>query len=170
MRAIRSSAAGSRSKSVPFRTQDRFDRLLWRSDVNFVRGEDSFVRAQWAAQPFVWQPYPQDDDAHRLKLDAFLTRFCAELATDASRCRPRASGMRSMQKTVRQRRRRGRRCAAHMRALEVHGRHWAATLATLPELTAGLVDFARPSAIITGYPHYARARRPCTARLSRNPP
>ena len=39
---------------IPFGTQDDFDRLLWRSDVNFVRGEDSFVRAQWAARAFVW--------------------------------------------------------------------------------------------------------------------
>ncbi|MCK7501685.1 MAG: elongation factor P maturation arginine rhamnosyltransferase EarP [Comamonadaceae bacterium] len=28
---------------------------------NFVRGEDSFVRAQWAARPLVWQIYPQQD-------------------------------------------------------------------------------------------------------------
>ena len=27
--------------------------------VNFVRGEDSFVRAQWAARPFAWHVYPQ---------------------------------------------------------------------------------------------------------------
>jgi hypothetical protein len=39
-----------------------------------VRGEDSLVRAIWAGAPFVWQIYPQDDDAHRIKLDAFLSR------------------------------------------------------------------------------------------------
>jgi len=33
-------------------------------DVNFVRGEDSFVRAQFAARPLVWQAYPQDEGAH----------------------------------------------------------------------------------------------------------
>jgi uncharacterized repeat protein (TIGR03837 family) len=33
---------------VPFVDQDAFDRRLWSSDLNFVRGEDSFVRAQWA--------------------------------------------------------------------------------------------------------------------------
>jgi uncharacterized repeat protein (TIGR03837 family) len=58
--------------------QTAFDRLLWSCDLNFVRGEDSFVRAQWAGQPFVWQIYPQADDAHRLKLDAFLDRFLAD--------------------------------------------------------------------------------------------
>jgi uncharacterized repeat protein (TIGR03837 family) len=60
---------------LPFLPQARFDEILWASDVNFVRGEDSFVRAQWAGKPFVWQIYPQDDAAHRIKLDAFLARF-----------------------------------------------------------------------------------------------
>jgi len=58
-------------------TQHDFDRLLWACDLNFVRGEDSFVRAQWAGAPFVWQAYPQRDGAHRVKVDAFLDRFLA---------------------------------------------------------------------------------------------
>ena len=55
--------------------QPDFDRLLWSCDLNFVRGEDSLVRAIWAGVPFVWQIYPQDDGAHAAKLDAFLDRF-----------------------------------------------------------------------------------------------
>jgi uncharacterized repeat protein (TIGR03837 family) len=58
--------------ALPFLPQARYDELLWTCDLNFVRGEDSFVRAQWAAKPFVWHIYPQADDAHRAKLDAFL--------------------------------------------------------------------------------------------------
>ena len=54
-----SRAADSTLHAVPFVAQDDYDRLLWASDVNFVRGEDSFVRAQWAARPFVWHIYPQ---------------------------------------------------------------------------------------------------------------
>ena len=42
-------------RAMPFVAQDRYDELLWASDLNFVRGEDSFVRAQWAARPLVWQ-------------------------------------------------------------------------------------------------------------------
>ena len=53
-------------------TQHDFDHLLWACDLNFVRGEDSLVRALWAGQPFVWQIYPQHDDAHHAKLEAFL--------------------------------------------------------------------------------------------------
>jgi uncharacterized repeat protein (TIGR03837 family) len=63
---------------LPMLAQDDYDRLLWSCDINFVRGEDSFVRAQWAAKPFIWHIYPQDDDAHRDKLDAFLARYAAD--------------------------------------------------------------------------------------------
>lgn len=58
-----------------FVDQDAFDRRLWAADLNFVRGEDSFVRAQWAGQPFVWHVYPQEGDAHLVKMDAFLNRI-----------------------------------------------------------------------------------------------
>jgi uncharacterized repeat protein (TIGR03837 family) len=63
--------------AIPFLPQDRYDVLLWACDLNFVRGEDSFVRAQWAGRPFVWQIYAQQDDAHRTKLLAFLDRLLA---------------------------------------------------------------------------------------------
>lgn len=62
---------------VPFLSQDDYDRLLWSADLNVVRGEDSWVRAQWAARPFLWQPYPQEGDAHLVKLRAFLDRMHA---------------------------------------------------------------------------------------------
>ncbi len=58
--------------SLPALTQDDFDHLLWSCDLNFVRGEDSLLRALWAGKPLVWQIYPQTDGAHHRKLDAFL--------------------------------------------------------------------------------------------------
>jgi uncharacterized repeat protein (TIGR03837 family) len=57
---------------LPPLSQREFDHLLWSCDLNFVRGEDSLVRALWANKPFVWHIYPQEDDAHHAKLDAFL--------------------------------------------------------------------------------------------------
>ena len=57
---------------LPKLTQLDFDHALWSADINFVRGEDSLVRAIWAGKPFVWQIYPQDDGAHWPKLEAFL--------------------------------------------------------------------------------------------------
>lgn len=64
---------------VPFVRQEHYDELLWLCDLNFVRGEDSFVRAQWAGRPFVWHIYPQSDAAHMVKLDAFLALFLQRL-------------------------------------------------------------------------------------------
>jgi hypothetical protein len=40
-----------------------------------VRGEDSWIRALWSAQPFIWQTYPQDEKHHLKKLDAFLEKY-----------------------------------------------------------------------------------------------
>jgi len=57
---------------LPLFDQIDFDHLLWSCDLNFVRGEDSLVRALWAGRPLVWQIYPQRDDAHHGKLEAFL--------------------------------------------------------------------------------------------------
>ena len=57
---------------LPWLTQIDFDHLLWASDLNFVRGEDSLVRALWAGKAFIWQIYPQSDEAHQPKLQAFL--------------------------------------------------------------------------------------------------
>jgi uncharacterized repeat protein (TIGR03837 family) len=71
-------------QAVPFLDQIEYDALLWCCDLNFVRGEDSMVRAQWAQQPFVWHIYPQQENAHRIKLDAFLARFLDGLAPDAA--------------------------------------------------------------------------------------
>lgn len=71
-------------RMLPFIAQPEYDRLLWSCDINIVRGEDSFVRAQWAAKPMLWQVYPQDEDTHLKKLMAFLDLYCAKLP-DASR-------------------------------------------------------------------------------------
>ncbi len=57
---------------LPFLPQDDYDKLLWACDLNVVRGEDSWVRAQWAGKPFVWHIYPQDENLHHKKLRAFL--------------------------------------------------------------------------------------------------
>ena len=63
---------------LPFVPQDDYDRLLWACDFNFVRGEDSFVRAQWAGKPFIWHIYPQDENLHHVKLRAFLQRYALD--------------------------------------------------------------------------------------------
>ncbi|MEJ7139493.1 elongation factor P maturation arginine rhamnosyltransferase EarP [Amphibiibacter pelophylacis] len=59
-------------RALDYTDHDGFDTRLAASAISVVRGEDSFVRAQWAARPFVWHIYPQDDGAHWAKLDAWL--------------------------------------------------------------------------------------------------
>jgi uncharacterized repeat protein (TIGR03837 family) len=121
-----------------FLPQEEFDRLLWRCDINFVRGEDSFVRAQWAAQPFVWQPYRQADDAQLDKLDAFLSRYVAGLNSDAataavdlSQAWNSGSGLRQAWKNF-----------LDLRSeIALHNRRWADALADHPDLADTLVKF-----------------------------
>ena len=62
---------------LPLLNQADYDRLLWSCELNLVRGEDSFVRAQLVGRPMLWQLYPQQDGAHRVKLEAFLSRYRA---------------------------------------------------------------------------------------------
>lgn len=60
---------------LPWLSQPQYDELLWSCDLNFVRGEDSLVRALWAGKPFVWQLYPQAEGAHLTKLSAFVRLY-----------------------------------------------------------------------------------------------
>ncbi len=68
---------------LPFMQQDQYDALLWCCDLNLVRGEDSFVRAQWAGRPLVWHIYPQQEEAHWEKLEAFMALYCQGLSSEA---------------------------------------------------------------------------------------
>jgi uncharacterized repeat protein (TIGR03837 family) len=70
--AVEQAAPNAPVHQLPPLPQTDFDRLLWTCDFNCVRGEDSLVRALWAGQPFVWHIYPQHDNAHHAKLEAFL--------------------------------------------------------------------------------------------------
>ncbi len=123
---------------VPFVVQEDYDRLLWACDVNFVRGEDSFVRAQWAARPLVWHVYPQAEDAHRLKLDAFLERYAAALPQDAATALSAFSrawnGDGNVGATW------GCLVDAHS-ALSTHATAWAASRAVQRDLATALVKF-----------------------------
>ena len=82
MRGQPQRARALRVHYLPALTQAEYDHLLWSCDLNLVRGEDSFVRAQWAGKPFLWQAYPQDDGAHVAKLAAFHRRFLSAAASD----------------------------------------------------------------------------------------
>jgi uncharacterized repeat protein (TIGR03837 family) len=69
-------------ETIPFMNQLEYDQLLARCDLNFVRGEDSLVRAIWADKPFVWHIYQQEEDAHMIKLQAFLDVYTQAFPED----------------------------------------------------------------------------------------
>ena len=133
---------------IPFLSQDRYDQLLWACDVNFVRGEDSFVRAQWAGRPFVWNIYPTDDGAHWVKLSAFLARYTEGLD------RAHAGAITALWEAWN---RRGEEPGdgeprpslaeawggfiARREVLEAHARAWSDRLGARRDLAAELVDF-----------------------------
>lgn len=72
-----------RVETTPFCPITEFDQLLMHSDWCFVRGEDSFVRAQLIGKPFVWQIYPTMDRAHEGKLASFFEIYTETLAREA---------------------------------------------------------------------------------------
>jgi uncharacterized repeat protein (TIGR03837 family) len=135
---------------IPFLAQDRYDQLLWACDVNFVRGEDSFVRAQWAGRPFVWNIYPTDDGAHWVKLAAFMARYTEGLdraQAGALTALWEAWNRRGEGDTGEERIRPGVAEAwagfiARQPTFETHARAWAERLAGRRDLAAELVDFA----------------------------
>ncbi len=73
----------------PWFDQEQFDRLLWSCDINLVRGEDSWVRAHWANQPFLWQPYRQEQETHIAKLAAFTGQLSTFGEPQAASCATR---------------------------------------------------------------------------------
>ncbi len=125
---------------LPMLDQDAYDRLLWACDLNFVRGEDSFVRAQFAARPLVWQAYVQDDGAHFAKLDAFLALYLAGMDADlATTTRAvwqawnEATDLAAAWPRMR----------ASLPALANHARVWDSALAGHPDLATNLLKFCR---------------------------
>lgn len=124
---------------LPFMEQGRYDRLLWASDINFVRGEDSFIRAQHAGKPLVWQAYVQEGGAQWPKIEAFLGHYAEGLSPPAEAAlreawrvwnagenRPAVWGG----------------WLAHLPEYEAHARAWAGKLQAWPNLVGELVKFA----------------------------
>ena len=126
---------------LPFLDQDRYDHLLWACGLNFVRGEDSCVRAQWAARPLVWQAYPQADEAHWDKTNALLGRYTEGLASQAARAvsgmwrhwngMPEANDMAACWSAWR----------LQQAVIEAHAVGWCDRLSLAGPLTGKLVDF-----------------------------
>jgi uncharacterized repeat protein (TIGR03837 family) len=129
-------------QALPFLPQSSYDRLLWACDVNFVRGEDSFVRAQWAQRPFIWQIYSQAENAHRVKLDAFLGRYLDgfNAAGTVRRCWHAWNSIGDISSAWPE-------FAASRQPLEQHGRVWVFDLDRIGDLADNLASFAMETKI-----------------------
>jgi uncharacterized repeat protein (TIGR03837 family) len=123
-----------RAHLLPYLSQRDYDRLLWASDLNFVRGEDSFVRAQWAGRPFIWHIYPQHDGAHVLKLRTFLAVHLQEASPgvrDAVHALSEAwNGLRAWPQPL-----------PALDAWQAHAARWRSHLWALPDLVTRLLGF-----------------------------
>jgi uncharacterized repeat protein (TIGR03837 family) len=71
---------------LDFMPQPQYDELLACCDINFVRGEDSVIRAHWAGKPFIWQIYRQEQQAHLVKLQAFLDKYLQHAPQPQKEC------------------------------------------------------------------------------------
>lgn len=129
-----------RVRVLPFVEQQKYDELLWACDVNFVRGEDSCARAQWAGKPFVWQIYPQQDAVHWDKLQAFLDLYDAGLSAAAKAA---VHGLwRTWNGDPRERATAWNSFAAALAELKPHAMAWAQELSE-NNLALNLLDFCQ---------------------------
>ena len=60
---------------LSFMQQEVWDAFLSLMDFSFVRGEDSFSRCCLFGNPFIWNIYPQEEEFHIVKLNAFLQKI-----------------------------------------------------------------------------------------------
>ncbi|MGQ2967052.1 elongation factor P maturation arginine rhamnosyltransferase EarP [Methylophilus sp.] len=123
---------------IPFLSQIDYDLLLALCDLNFVRGEDSWIRAIWAAKPMVWLPYQQAENTHLQKLAAFLQHYQAA-ANDE---------LKAVLRWLMQAWAAGEWSAAHWQGfmthrqgLLQHARHYANQLSQQPDLATKVVIF-----------------------------
>jgi len=123
---------------LPFVPQVDYDLLLWACDMNFVRGEDSWVRAQWAGRPFIWHIYPQDENLHHKKLRAFLAAYAQGLPAlsatmlgwnDAQAVQDWARNWRALQ--------------AEIPDIEMRAETWRGAVLAQGDLVTQLLDFVR---------------------------
>lgn len=58
-----------------FLNQEEYEELINIVDFNFVRGEDSFIRAVLTGKPYMWHVYCQEEYAHMDKIEGFLDKY-----------------------------------------------------------------------------------------------
>lgn len=62
-------------KFLNFLNQEEYEELINIVDFNFVRGEDSFIRAVLTGKAYMWHIYCQEEYAHMDKIEGFLDKY-----------------------------------------------------------------------------------------------
>jgi len=127
-------------QAIPFVRQEDYDLLLWSCDLNLVRGEDSFVRAQWAGKPFLWHIYPQGENVHLKKLAAFLRHYLDGVGVEAAVATERFWGDWNRQNSLQES---WTAWQKHWPDLERNAEQWCSQLARQPSLAESLARFAQ---------------------------
>ncbi|UXH80908.1 elongation factor P maturation arginine rhamnosyltransferase EarP [Roseateles amylovorans] len=138
---------GQRALALPYLSQADYDRLLWSCDLNLVRGEDSFVRAQWAGRPMLWQIYFQDDGAHSAKLEAFLA---TELALEPPALRESWSALSRAWNGLAPWSEEAEQALHRWPELTAHAERWRAGLGAQSDLVSELKAFVSREAGVSG--------------------
>ncbi|MCW1246907.1 elongation factor P maturation arginine rhamnosyltransferase EarP [Pseudomonas sp. SAICEU22] len=125
---------------LPFVRQDEYDHLLWCCDFNAVRGEDSFVRAQWAGRPLLWHIYQQEEDVHLEKLEAFLKLYTEGLSEPAEKA---ISGLWRAWNAGQDMAEHWKAACEQDRELAEHAQSWCLEQASRADLATALVKFYR---------------------------
>lgn len=123
---------------LPFIRQDQYDQLLWCCDFNAVRGEDSFVRAQWAGRPLLWHIYQQEEDVHLEKLEAFLRLYNQGLSQAAQKA---TSGLWRAWNAGQDMTEHWKATREQQQELAEHAQAWCLEQASRADLAAALVKF-----------------------------
>jgi len=131
---------------LDFMPQPMYDRLLACCDINFVRGEDSVIRAHWAGRPFVWQIYRQEEQAHLVKLQAFLDKYLQHAADQQKACIEKLHLAWNLEQDI------SREFAlfdSFRQQIHQHNKNWQEYLNQQQDLASNLVRFAENKLIMS---------------------
>ncbi|GAA0661632.1 elongation factor P maturation arginine rhamnosyltransferase EarP [Rheinheimera tangshanensis] len=131
---------------LDFMPQPMYDQLLACCDINFVRGEDSVIRAHWAGRPFIWQIYRQEEQAHLIKLQAFLDKYLQHAPPQQKDCIEKLHMAWNLEQDI----------SAEFslfsnfsEQIQVHNKKWQEYLTQQQDLASNLVRFAENKFIMS---------------------
>lgn len=131
---------------LDFMPQPMYDQLLACCDINFVRGEDSVIRAHWAGRPFIWQIYRQEEQAHLIKLQAFLDKYLQHAPPQQKACIEKLHMAWNLEQDISTE---FSLFSNFSEQIQVHNKKWQEYLTQQQDLASNLVRFAENKLIMS---------------------